>query len=104
MPCSTEKELANQLLNIEEIVLMQDGTEKEIPRPTNDEKQKENYSAKKKKHTLMNGLITTTIWYILFVDIIVKGSTHDKKIADNQYEKALSESKEKIILFQDNGF
>ena len=61
MPCSTEKELANQLLNIEEIVLMQDGTEKEIPRPTNDEKQKENYSAKKKKHTLMNGLITTTI-------------------------------------------
>ena len=83
---------------------MHDGTEREIPRPTDDEKQKENYSGKKKKHTLKNGLITTLTCYILFVGATVNGSTHDKKMADNQYEKVLSESKAKISLYQDNGF
>jgi len=104
MPCTTEKELARKLTKEGEIILMHDGTEREIPRPIDDEKQKENYSGKKKKHTLKNGIIATMTCYILFVGATVNGSTHDKKIADNQYGKALSESIAKIILYQDTGF
>ena len=104
MPFSTEKELAKQLTIEGEIVLMNDGTKREIPRPVDAEKQKENYSGKKKKHTLKNGIITTAICYILFVSTTVNGATQDKRIADIHYHKVLSESITKIILFQDTGY
>ena len=104
MPCTTEKELARKLTNEGEIILIHDGTEREIPRPIDDEKQKENYSGKKKKHTLKNAIITTAICYILFVSATVNGAIHDKKIADIHYHKTLTESITKITLFQDTGY
>jgi hypothetical protein len=39
-------------------VLLHDGTEREIPRPVDDELQKDRYSGKKKKHTFKNAVIT----------------------------------------------
>lgn len=104
MPATTEKELAEKLDIEGEMMLLHDGTEREIPRPVDDEKQKENYSGKKKKHTLKNGLIVSTMCLILFVGATVSGATHDKKIAEQQYLHALSNAKAKIILWQDTGY
>ncbi len=104
MPATTEEGLAEKLAIEGEIVLMHDGTEREIPRPVEDEEQKENYSGKKKKHTLKNGVIISTLCLILFVGTTVSGATHDKKIADEQYLGVLGKAMAKIILLQDTGY
>lgn len=46
--------------------LFHDGTELEVPRPTDPELQKELYSGKKKKHTVKNAVITCMAGIILF--------------------------------------
>jgi len=66
--------------------------------------QKENYSGKKKKHSLKNGLIVTTLLTMLFMGATVSGSTHDKKIADKKYYTVLESVKAIIKLFQDSGY
>lgn len=65
--------------------LIHDGTEREIPRPSNTELQKEYYSGKKKKHTVNNAIITCLAGFILFAGFTVEGRMHDKKITDTQY-------------------
>jgi len=104
MPATTAEGLVGKLAIEGEILLMHDGTEREIPRPVDDEGQKENYSGKKKRHTLKNGVIISTICLILFVGATVSGSTHDKKIADLQYLDVLAGAVAKIILLQDTGY
>jgi len=104
MPAQTEEDLKVKLDTEEEMILIHDGTEREIPRPVDHELQKETYSGKKKKNTLKNGVIINTLCMILFVGATVKGSTHDKKIADLQYLNVLNEIKAKIILLQDTGY
>lgn len=104
MPATAANELASKLAFEGEILLMHDGTEREIPRPVDYEEQKENYSGKKKKHTLKNGVIISTMCLILFVGATVSGATHDKKIADQQYLNVLSNAIVKIILLQDTGY
>jgi hypothetical protein len=46
-------------------VLLHDGTEREIPRPVDRDEQRENYSGKKKKHTVRNAVIITACCLIL---------------------------------------
>lgn len=104
MPATTAGELAEKLVVGGEMILMHDGTEREIPRPVDDGGQKENYSGKKKKHTLKNGVIISTLCLILFVGATVSGATHDKKIADQQYLDVLGNAVAKIILLQDTGY
>lgn len=85
MPASTRKELeaVYEKMNSEEIaVLLQDGSEREIPRPSDPDVQEDKYSGKKKRHTVKNAVITTLAGIILFVSQTVSGKTHDKKIAD----------------------
>lgn len=65
--------------------LIHDGTEREIPRPTDPDRQTENYSGKKKRHTVKNAVITTLTGFILFASPTVVGKMHDKKIADTMY-------------------
>lgn len=65
--------------------LIHDGTEREIPRPSDPELQKEYYSGKKKKHTVKNAVITCLAGFILFSSLTVEGKMHDKKIADEMY-------------------
>jgi DDE superfamily endonuclease/Helix-turn-helix of DDE superfamily endonuclease len=65
--------------------LLHDATERDIPRPQDDQSQQEHYSGKKKKHTVKNGVVTTLLCLILFVSPTVAGSTHDKRIADHYY-------------------
>ena len=70
MPTTTQKQLV-QKLSLEENnnndVLLHDGTEREIPRPKDEEGQKENYSGKKKKHTLKNAVISTTVCVLFYL-------------------------------------
>lgn len=53
--------------------LIHDGTEREIPRPSDTELQKEYYSGKKKKHTVKNAVITCLAGFILFSNLTVEG-------------------------------
>ncbi len=65
--------------------LIHDGTEREIPRPSDPELQKEYYSGKKKRHTVKNAVITCLAGFILFASLTVEGKMHDKRIADEMY-------------------
>jgi hypothetical protein len=75
MPAQPEAELIDKLDNEEDKILMHDGTEREIPRPVDEEVQKETYSGKKKKNTLKNGLIINTMCMVLLMGATVNGYT-----------------------------
>lgn len=79
--------------------LIHDGTEREIPRPSDPELQKEYYSGKKKKHTVKNAVITCMAGFILFCSLTVEGKMHDKKIADSMYSFPYE-----CVLQQDTGY
>ena len=103
MPADSQKkfsELLKELPCTEELpVLLHDGTEREIPRPVDVDEQKENYSGKKKKHTLKNGVVITACCLVLFVSESVCGKMHDKKIADTMYSFTSP-----CKLYQDTGY
>lgn len=62
-----------------------DGTERPIRRPQDSERQKANYSGKKKRHTLKNNVITDKrSGKIEGLSPTVEGKRHDKKLADEQ--------------------
>lgn len=79
--------------------LIHDGTEREIPRPSDPDLQKEHYSGKKKKHTVKNAVITCMAGFILFASPTVEGKMHDKRIADEMYSFPYE-----CILQQDTGY
>ena len=103
MPAETQKEF-RKLLETQPCeeglpILLHDGTEREIPRPVDPDEQKENYSGKKKKHTVKNAIVITACCLILFVSESVCGKTHDKKIADTMYSFPYP-----CLLYQDTGY
>ena len=63
-------------------VLLMDATERRIPRSVDNERQKHEYSGKKKTHTVKNNLIIDQQSQILFLSSTYPGSVHDKKLAD----------------------
>jgi len=78
-----------------------DGTERPINRPKNKEKQKKNYSGRKKTHTVKNIIIVgNDDREIKYLSDTVEGSKHDKKVIDES-EVVLPEGS---TLFQDTGF
>jgi hypothetical protein len=104
MPTESQKKFSEILGTLsvenEELpVLLHDGTEREIPRPVDWDEQQENYSGKKKKHTLKNAVIITACCMILFISPSVCGKTHDKKIADTSYAFPYP-----CVLYQDTGY
>jgi hypothetical protein len=60
-----------------------DGTERPIQRPKNKERQKENYSGKKKRHTRKNLIITDKKKRIGFLSKTVEGKRHDFEMLKN---------------------
>lgn len=62
--------------------LLADVTERQIPRDVDRENQQDDYSGKKKLHTMKNLAISDEKGYILFVSDSYQGSTHDKSIWD----------------------
>lgn len=77
-----------------------DGTERGINRPKHKESQKENYSGKKKTHTVKNNIITDMNGKVVFLSDTYEGKKHDKKIADEEEYKFPSGSQ----LWQDTGY
>ena len=63
-------------------VLLMDATERHIPRSVEYERQKHQYSGKKKTHTVKNNLIVDQRNQILFLSSTYPGSIHDKRLAD----------------------
>lgn len=61
VPAQTDKELSVRLCELsKDGALLHDGAERKIPRPVVDpDKQKEQYSGKKKRHTVKNVVIIT---------------------------------------------
>jgi hypothetical protein len=83
----------------EDGLLLHDGTEREIPRPVDYDLQREQYSGKKKKHTVKNAVIISACCLILFVSRTFSGKTHDKTIADSAYSIPPG-----YTLLQDTGY
>lgn len=88
-----EKQLpARKVQDIEQVLKMCpdlefiiDGTERPIRRPKDKEKQKENYSGKKGRHTVKNNVITEKrTRKVMVLSAACEGKKHDKKLADEQ--------------------
>ncbi len=83
VPAQTDKELSNRLLELSkenlEPVLLHDGTEREIPGPADYNEQKEQYSEKKKRHTVKNAVAITASSLILFFSQTVLGKRMTKR-------------------------
>jgi hypothetical protein len=105
MPAQTDAQLQEALSEHfkeekeENKVLLHDGTEREIPRPSDEETQQDNYSGKKKKHTVKNAVIISACCMTLFVSQTFAGRIHDKTIADRHYTIPPGFS-----LYQDSGY
>jgi hypothetical protein len=103
VPAQTDRQLQEQLSRLGETnenrCLLHDGTEREVPRPQDDELQKERYSGKKKKHTVKNAVIISGCCLILYVSLTVCGRIHDKTMADNFYTIPAG-----YTLVQDTGY
>ena len=79
--------------------LIADVTERKVPRKTDPEAQRLEYSGKKKCHTIKNLAITDPRGYVLFMSDSYGGSVHDKVIWD---ELEIERSDHKILA--DLGF
>lgn len=82
MPARTNDELQDVLKELKINELVHDGTEREVPRPQDETAQKEQYSGKKKKHTVKNDFIATMFGTVLFVSQTCAGRVHDKRMAE----------------------
>lgn len=69
-------------LEPETAFLIVDVTERKVPRRTDYEAQKEEYSGKKKCHTIKNLAITDHRGYVVFMSQAFAGRVHDKVIWD----------------------
>jgi hypothetical protein len=82
MPVQTNRELQEILSALdeeEEKILLHDGMEREIPRPVNEDLQQDNYSSKKKKHTVKNAVIISTVCLMLYVIQIRRPTASNRK-------------------------
>jgi hypothetical protein len=81
-------------------VYFQDGTERSIQRPKDQEAQKTYYSGKKKRHTVKNNVVVNAQGKIVLLTPTCEGKKHDKKVAD-EAELSLPQGS---ALYQDTGF
>jgi DDE superfamily endonuclease/Helix-turn-helix of DDE superfamily endonuclease len=83
-PARDMESLKEKLATIEVGIdlFLQDGTERPIPRPGDDQEQYEHYSGKKKRHTIKNLVLVHNL-VMLFLSYTYNGKVHDKKIADS---------------------
>ena len=85
---------------VKEVIV--DGTERPISRPKDGEKQKENYSGKKKRCTRKNLAASSKDKSILVLSPTTSGKSHDKKIQD--IEDIIGGIPDEIPVLVDSGF
>jgi len=101
LPARTPKDIKAVLETCPGLEFIMDGTERPIRRPQDSERQKANYSGKKKRHTRKNNVITDkATGKIKGLSPTVAGNRHDKKMADEQQWQFPKGSK----LWKDTGF
>jgi hypothetical protein len=101
LPARTPKAIKAVLETCPGLEFIMDGTERPIRRPQDKERQKANYSGKKKRHTRKNNVITDkATGKIKGLSPTVEGKRHDKKLADEQQWAFPKGSK----LWKDTGF
>lgn len=98
IPARTAEELKLRLT--EQQVYFQDGTERAIPRPKDQESWRFYYSGKKKSHTIKNVVIINEQCKIVLLTFTCEGKKHDKKVGDEADFELPSGS----CLHQDTGF
>jgi len=81
-------------------VLLMDATERRILRSVAYERQKHEYSGKKKTHTVKNNLVVDQQHQILFLSSTYPGSVHDKTLAD----EAGHDYPDETVLVADLGY
>lgn len=89
-----------RFLGVERVVM--DGTERPIKRPTDSEKQKLNYSGKKKRHTRKHLAAVNQNKQVLVLSQAREGKLHDKKFHDE--EKLIGNIPAEIPIEVDTGF
>jgi DDE superfamily endonuclease len=77
------EEIIKEFPELKELGILTDGTERPVRRPKDEEKQKEQYSGKKKRHTKKHVTLThPKSQRILAVSEEAPGTKHDKRIFD----------------------
>jgi len=100
LPTRTPEDLYDLLVETKENNILIDGVERLIPRSTDYEQQKEDYSGKKKTHTAKNNVITNFSDAVLYLSPTYKGKTHDKRICNEHPIKVPPQTN----IWQDTGF
>jgi hypothetical protein len=101
LPTREAKSIEQVLSKCPELEFIIDGTERPIQRPKNKDRQQENYSGKKKRHTRKNNVIRAKpSRKVKGLSPTVEGKRHDKKLADDQKLTFPPRSK----LWQDTGY
>jgi len=84
--------------------LFVDGTERPIQRPKDNERQKENYSGKKKMHTRKNLIISDKKRRIGYVGPTVEGKRHDYRMFKDEFPPPSEIFPKGVALWMDLGF
>jgi len=101
LPARQAKDIESVLAACPGLEFIIDGTERPIRRPKDPDQQKQNYSGKKKRHTIKNNLIVDKkTRKIKGLSATCAGKKHDKKLADEQALRFPAGSK----LWKDTGF
>jgi len=101
LPARQAKDIEVVLKKCPGLEFIIDGTERPIRRPKDPEQQRQNYSGKKRRHTVKNNVITDKrSRKIKGLSATCAGKKHDKKLADEQGLSFPSGSK----LWKDTGF
>jgi DDE superfamily endonuclease/Helix-turn-helix of DDE superfamily endonuclease len=101
LPARTPKTIQAVLETCPGLEFIIDGTERPIRRPKDPERQKTQFSGKKKRHTVKNNVLTDKrTGKLKGLSPTVEGKRHDKKLADEQAWSFPIGSK----LWKDTGF
>ena len=101
LPARKTREIEQVLAACPELEFILDGTERPIQRPKDRQRQRDNYSGKKKRHTVKNNIIShKPTKKIKGLSPTEPGNIHDKKLADQEQYRFPVGSK----LWKDTGF
>jgi hypothetical protein len=101
LPARNAADLEAVLVECPGLEFIIDGTERPIQRPKDQQRQREYYSGKKKRHTVKNNVITDKrTKKIKGLSPTVPGKQHDKKLAEEEEYRFPPGSK----LWKDTGF
>lgn len=86
LPARAPKDIQQVLSACPGLEFIIDGTERPIRRPKDKDRQQQNYSGKKKRHTRKNNVVSDKrTRKIKGLSPTVEGKRHDKKLADDQH-------------------